>query len=90
MPTLVKIATLDNPGCTVTINLEETDLEENAFPARTSTAARTTGCGRGPPKRSFTPGVAPPTSPGPSRCSAPGRSQNFLSSRTAAGDSLFC
>lgn len=69
----VKIETLDNPGWSVSIDLEETDLEDCEYPDTTSTVARTTGYGRGPPTRSLTPGAALPISPKPSRCSAPGR-----------------
>ncbi|MCX5528944.1 immunity 53 family protein [Streptomyces bobili] len=56
----LKTATLDNPGWTVTIDLEETDLEQHEYPrqdanrsahdrvrARTSEKTFHTGCGPG-------------------------------------------
>ncbi|GAA3919320.1 hypothetical protein GCM10023084_81910 [Streptomyces lacrimifluminis] len=73
----VKIAMLDNPGWTVSIDLEETGLEEREYPRQEINRSPQDWVGPGPPRRPSTPPAAPETSPRPSLRSVPGRPRSL-------------
>ncbi|MFC9750609.1 Imm53 family immunity protein [Streptomyces niveus] len=69
----MKIATLDNPGWTVSIDLEETELEERDYIRQEINRAPQDWIRAWTAEKTFHAACGPATSPRPSRCSVPGR-----------------